>query len=409
MMRAVMPIIFVVPVYAVLSSWALVAETNRAKISILLVAARDFYESIVLVAFMQFVAEFWGGAHNLACKVDSAELVVGKIFPTVAAKIYSVFGRCIRKLEPYPDALMDLRVVPFPRAPGAEFVAWSFVGVLQYAVVMWCVMLANFGMWSLLFYGQLDHGTFERVGLVIKGIKGASNLWAMWNLLVLYEYLIESPDTEPRMARIKPLHKFVCIKLIVIFSLWQEFILKALSKKGLLPNMWGMNSTWSDQEALADAVVNFLVCLEMLLFAQWHRYAYPFNEKWDEETKHETKCQKGSSLPHWLRLSVFQMTDDIGYLIKNRARRQRRVYKMIRQVNVNWEEVHEDFKYFELDSNAEASVGQLQFGLMRSGLANWHRAREILLEKDVDRSGRLSFKEFKEVAIAVRAGQPGLE
>merc|ERR1712203_1248364 len=106
----------------------------------------------------------------------------------------------------------------------------------------------------------------------------------MWNLLMLYEYLLESPATKDRMWRSQPGHKFLCIKCVVLFSLWQESILKFLAKHSLLPHVtiYGMNPdhTIHSQTVKADAIVNFLVCFEMMLFAQWHCYAYPWNEDW---------------------------------------------------------------------------------------------------------------------------------
>jgi len=320
--------------------------------------------------------------------------------------------RCIlRRIETYPNALLDLRAFPFPRIPGSHYVAWTYVGALQYAVVMWFYIAVILSLWVLVLLGLLQHHTVEKVDMGFKVIKGASNLIAMYNLLILFEYLREGQNTHERMNKIRPISKFVCIKLIVLFSLWQEALFSGAAKLHLLLVMRGYNVEWSSQQKMARAVVNFLVCVEMLLFAWWHRYAYPYKEVWDLNTDdlprkmkriaaEKAKIHQPSNIV--LRHSVFKMTDDVGYLLFNRVRGQFRVVKLLKAAkksgnldNMLKQKIEENFKYFDLDLDKGASVTQLQHVLCKTQFAdNWEDAKLMLKRADTDNSNRLSIDEL---------------
>lgn len=390
-------IISMVPVYAICSGLSLLVTMEEHNFAVPLSAFREFYESLVLVAFMQFIAEFWGGTVTLAGFLDSDEMTLNTIFPVPVQLADRTLRSCLKKVEPYEHALLDLRVFPFRRIPGSHYVAWTYVGALQYAVVMLLYVAVTMSMWC----SSLDNRTKLKITVVLKGIKGASNLCAMYNLLVLFEYLRESKKTHERMNKIRPISKFVCIKLLVIFSLWQEFGMSLLARNDMLPVLRGWRVDWNDEEKSAEAVVNFLVCIEMLLFAMWHRYAYPFNEPWDLDADVKRKHN-----PHWsLRWSVLKMTDDVGYLLLNRVNGQFKVVHLLKDAkrgkykDFSEESLfYKNFKYFELDDNQEASVVQLQFLLAISGFAqNWEHARKMLKSADRDDNGRISYDEFKKL------------
>lgn len=392
-------IISMVPVYAICSGLSLLVTMEEHNFSVPLSAFREFYESLVLVAFMQFIAEFWGGTVTLAGFLDSDEMTLNTIFPMPVQFADRKLRSCLEKVEPYKHALLDLRVFPFRRIPGSHYVAWTYVGALQYAVVMLLYVTVTMSMWC----SSLDSPAKLKITAVLKIIKGASNLCAMYNLLVLFEYLRESKKTHERMNKIRPISKFVCIKLLVIFSLWQEFGMSLLARNDMLPVLRGWRVDWDDEEKSAEAVVNFLVCIEMLLFAMWHRYAYPFNEPWDLDAGVKRKHN-----PHWsLRWSVLKMADDVGYLLRNRVNGQFKVVHLLKDakrgkysdLDLSKDSLlYTNFKYFELDENQEASLVQLQFLLAISGFAqNWDDARNILKRADANNTGRISYEEFRQL------------
>jgi len=398
-------IISMVPVYSICSGVSLVGTMDVNYIAIPLTAFREFYESLVLIAFMQFIAEFWGGTIHLAGILDTDAMVIYNVFPT-PAKWANKNLRCIlEKVEHYENALLDMRVFPFPRIPGSHYVAWTYVGALQYAWVMWIYNAILLVLW---FKGEVD--SVEDVDAWLKIVKMGSNLIAMYNLLILFEYLRECKNTRERMGKIRPISKFVCIKLIVIFSLWQENIFSKLAQYNLLPPVRGYYGDWTDPTRMAKGVVNFLVCIEMLLFAWWHRYAYPCDEEWTLDLSKDENLVKRlhdsiEHKPHFLlRHNIFKMTDDVGYLLNNRVRGQIRFVDNMKKAKRDGldekirQELKDDFRHFELDLDREASLTQLQSLLFKTGFAKtWEQAGEMLKEADKDKSGRLGLKELEQL------------
>jgi len=395
-------IISMVPVYSICSGVSLVGTMDVNYIAIPLTAFREFYESLVLIAFMQFIAEFWGGTIHLAGILDTDAMVIYNVFPT-PAKWANKNLRCIlEKVEHYENALLDMRVFPFPRIPGSHYVAWTYVGALQYAWVMWIYNAILLVLW---FKGEVD--SVEDVDAWLKIVKMGSNLIAMYNLLILFEYLRECKNTRERMGKIRPISKFVCIKLIVIFSLWQENILSKLAQWNMLPPVRGYYGDWTDPTRMAKGVVNFLVCIEMLLFAWWHRYAYPYDEEWNLKDEDNTierlaDTKKPRRPPCLLRHNVLKMADDVGYLLNNRVRGQFGVVRNLQAAKTNGkldddlkQKIQKDFKYFELDLTKEASLAQLQPLLFLTGFAtNWEEAKEMLEKADHDKTGRIGVEEL---------------
>lgn len=370
-------ILLVVPVYAICSACALVSEKHARHIAIIFTALREFYEAYVLVAFIRFVAEYWGGAQHLAGELDDEVITLGTVAPHPLRPFLRSITCCGRSLA-------NVRPFPLPRAPGSDFVAKTFIGVLQYALVMWLVLFANLAIWGALVGGGIDLETINKVKTAVKVAKLISNMYCMHNLLVLYEYLMESQDTKERMGKIKPLSKFVCIKAIVLFSLWQEGICQQLSRHNMLPRMQGYKLGWRDQESVADAVVNFLVCIEMIAFAQWHRYAYPYSERLvpDREGGESSR-------------GLLQLFKDI-FLLLGRAREQRAAIRMVkRRYVVQQEELKKAFETFDTDSSGTVSVAQLRFLIVQCGLATWAEAGKTLRAADHDHNNRLSWQEFQ--------------
>lgn len=405
----VLMIISMVPVYSICSGVSLIGTMSEQYIAIPLTAFREFYESLVLVAFMQFIAEFWGGTVKLAGILDTDPLVMKTVFPSIVELANSKLRCILARIELYPNALLDLRVFPFTRMPGSHYVGWTYIGALQYVGVMWLYIAVMLTLWTMVLFSKIDASVVEKVDVGLKGIKGLSNLIAMYNLLILFEYLRESQNTHERMNKIRPISKFICIKLLVIFSLWQEALFSLLAKLAVLPAFRGYSVEWTDQQRTAKAVVNWLVCIEMLLFAWWHRYAYPCNEDWDlkpEDVPVEKLLISGeayeSRRPWFLQHNVLKMTDDVGYLLNNRVRGQFQVVHKLKEAkrsgNLDMEveeEIRNNFHYFELDAQEEASLTQLQFLLAKSGFAkNWEDAENMLTQADSDGTKRIGVEEL---------------
>jgi len=351
---------------------------------------RESYEAVVLVFFMMFVAEYLGGVAELAKKVATEEIVVRKVLPErVQEKLegYSIFG--------FP--VLDLRLFPFRRAPGSEYTFWTFFGVLQYAVVIMLVLVFHWTVWA--HWTRVGDEVPEWVEMVEQGMKGlklGSSGWALYNLLVLYEYLIEAAHTKESMEKINPHSKFWCIKLIVMFSLYQENILKICANAGLLPTMLGWHVVWrSDssegQKILADGAVNFFVCIEMLLFAQWHRFAYPYKEDLLATAEADFEDDTG----------VRSMFRELG-ILRKKAKASRAAIRVLREAKDNTysndmaeADLKAAFDAFDKYCDEQIPTAQLIVLLTDGEGLNLEEARGLITAADVDGDGYLSWDEFR--------------
>lgn len=373
-------IIWVVPVYAVCSAVAFLAEVSDTHFSVLFNALRESYEAVVLVFFMMFISEYLGGLDCLALKVASEEIVIGKVLP---AKVKQTLEG---------SRILDIRPFPARRAPGSEYVFSSFRGVLQYALFIFCNLILHFSVWAA--YTRQHEEIPEWVDMMEKGVKGlklVSNGWALYNLFVLYSYLIEAKHTKTQMEKINPHSKFWCIKLIVLFSLWQENILVFCAGQNWLPEMlgWKKDVVWQSdtpagQTILADGAVNFLVCLEMVLFAQWHRFAYPYNEDLTSNAEEDSEDRRGVKA--------------LGRGLQNlraKAMKMRRAVKVLRNNPDNEEDLKDAFDTFDHTTQGQVFLAQLTCLLTESEGMTMESARALMKMADTNEDGQLSWDEFR--------------
>lgn len=390
-----------VPVYAVLSCAACWTKADARKLDFLLVSIRESYEAVVLTAFIQFLAELWGGAWALAAEIADEEVTVGTVFK---------YAKAVDKKLGWDYKLANLRLFPWPVAPGSNFLWQTFACVIQYSIVMLFCIFVNCAAWV---FGHQEDPLFQKV----KYVKLASNIWAFANLFVLFEYLSESERTMGRMKQLRALSKFVCIKLLILVSLWQEKLIKFCASKDMLPQLTGMFNVWSTNDhgdQVGDFVLHVLICVELVIFSQWHRVAYRVDEDWKppafrcrpEDYKHQNR---------WccVRFGLARLCDDMLYLRK-RVRKQKmfvRILKKVRAGNTSdcWccprgvepekKELKNNFRYFDLNEKEEASIAQLLYEMYRSGCfpESWEQMRTMLMEADEDHNRRLSWSEFQEV------------
>lgn len=387
-------IVFVVPFYAFCSLMAFLFETT-GHASMIFNGCREFYEALVLISFMQFTIEYFEGVDKLAVILSSEHVTLGKIVPHGAHGFLQKIG------------IDEWRPFPIPRAPGSDFLAKCLKGIIQYSYWMVTVIAAT----GLIFMWGHSLKHYPLLAKLLNGAKLASSMWALFNLLVLYEYLCESKACKSKMDRIKPLSKFMCIKLIIIFSLYQEKIMAYLSVHEMLAPLHGcgmvdsirhvhgegMTCDWrytADQERIGNSWVNFLVCFEMILFAQWHRYAYKYDE-------HLCTPEEDDDFG----TGVVKMYTDIRKL-SNRVSAQKRAVRMLKGANFSEEDnkkqeadlqaAFDTFDRFhdKKDNCKKVTLIQLEYWLISCGIFEKKDAMTFLAGADKDSDKSLSFREF---------------
>ncbi|XP_037075605.1 transmembrane protein 184C-like [Pollicipes pollicipes] len=153
-----------------------------------------------------------------------------------------------------------------PWRMGRELVQRCKHFILQYTVVRPVTSCIAF-VASL--FGAYGEGTFEpdRLFLYVALVNNISQLLAMYSLVLFYR------ATREFLKPVRPLAKFLVIKCVVFFSFFQEFIISVLVYAGVISTWFGVQDA-SDVHVISESIQNFLICIEMLLAAMAHMYAF---------------------------------------------------------------------------------------------------------------------------------------
>lgn len=86
----------------------------------------------------------------------------------------------------------------------------------------------------------------------------------MYSLVMFYHSLKDD------LAMIRPIPKFLCIKLVVFFTFWQSVLVAGLVHFNVLD----ATETYS-KENVSTGLQDFIICIEMMLASIAHLYAFP--------------------------------------------------------------------------------------------------------------------------------------
>jgi hypothetical protein len=180
------------------------------------------------------------------------------------------------------------RCTPWTVSNG-DFVRRLKFGTLQYVVVK---VISTFLVFILTPLGVYHEGNFapDSVYLYVAFINNCSQMWAMYCLVMIYHALHEE------LAPMQPFRKFVCIKAVVFFSFWQQVVVAGLAYY----KVFAVHITYTTED-ISRGLQDYLICIEMLVFAILHMYAFSHKDYLSEaEGGMRTPFLKaflGSSLP----------------------------------------------------------------------------------------------------------------
>eukprot|EP00929_Paragymnodinium_shiwhaense_P013473 TRINITY_DN121318_c0_g1_i1.p1 TRINITY_DN121318_c0_g1~~TRINITY_DN121318_c0_g1_i1.p1 ORF type:complete len:384 (+),score=55.96 TRINITY_DN121318_c0_g1_i1:144-1295(+) len=242
-------ILAVVPIFA-LDAWAsLMLEASARHWSSPLSYIREVYESVAICSFLQYMLTVLGGPVGIAEKLRSND----------AKPVHHVW---------------PISVLVGPRRQGADFVSKSIIGIMQYVFVSLCLFCAHCLVWSPPWSEEeswfRESREFIAIGLEL--IKSVSCGCAMYNLALFYRH------TYDHLLGIQPILKFLSIKGVVFFTFWQGVVIALIASTGVIPDNGGDDGhghkIWTRNE-YCSGLRDFLLCLEMVIFAEMHRRAYP--------------------------------------------------------------------------------------------------------------------------------------
>ncbi|PPQ71091.1 hypothetical protein CVT26_011631 [Gymnopilus dilepis] len=196
------------------------------------------YEAITLSAFLLLLIEF------VAEKEGRDRLLAEK------EKRKLIFPFCCWRYRPTKPYFMYA-------------VKWS---VLQYVIVRPAVSLAGIICQALGVLCESQGFDAHFANVYLEAVDFVSISVALYGLLVFYGL------TKDDLKGKKPLAKFLCIKLIVMFTWYQSFVFSALQDRVIHGTEF-----WTSTN-IADGLNALAICIEMIFFAIFMWRAYPYDE-----------------------------------------------------------------------------------------------------------------------------------
>lgn len=99
-------------------------------------------------------------------------------------------------------------------------------------------------------------------------------------MMQILMYMATKSELEP----IRPLSKFLCIKMVIFASYWQGVFIGILVHLGIIHT--GEWTTYSNPKDIGAGLQDFLICIEMFIAALAHAYAFPPRDYMDMNTWH---------------------------------------------------------------------------------------------------------------------------
>ncbi|GLT88485.1 hypothetical protein SLE2022_065100 [Rubroshorea leprosula] len=227
--RYIVRIIFMVPVYALMSFLSLVLP----KSSIYFNSIREVYEAWVIYNFLSLCLAWVGGPGSV---------------------VLSLSGRVLKPSL----GLMTCCLPPLPL--DGRFIRRCKQGCLQFVILKPILVAVTLILYAK---GKYKDGNFnpKQSYLYLTIIYTISYTVALYALVLFYM------ACKDLLQPFNPVPKFIIIKSVVFLTYWQGVLVFLAAKSGLIKNA----------EEAAE-FQNFIICVEMLIAAVAHLYAFPYKE-----------------------------------------------------------------------------------------------------------------------------------
>uniref|UniRef100_A0A667XH24 Transmembrane protein 184C n=1 Tax=Myripristis murdjan TaxID=586833 RepID=A0A667XH24_9TELE len=230
--KPIIRILWMVPIYS-LDSWLALRYPSLA---IYVDTCRECYEAYVIYNFLVFLLNF-----------------LSNQYPSLILMLE------VQQQQPH---LPPLCCCP-PWAMGEVLLFRCKLGVLQYTVVRPVTTVIALICQLCGVYDEANF-SFRNAWSYLVIVNNLSQLFAMYCLVLLYRAL------RDELSPIRPMGKFLCVKLVLAFSLSLSFLVKVgvISDK----HTWD----WDSVEAVATGLQDFIICIEMFLAAIAHHYTFTY-------------------------------------------------------------------------------------------------------------------------------------
>ncbi|XP_010644232.1 uncharacterized protein LOC100247002 isoform X2 [Vitis vinifera] len=231
--KAILIIIFMAPVYAIVSFVGLLDFQGSKAFFMLLESIKECYEALVIAKFLALMYSYL----NISISKN--------IVPD------EIKGRQIH--HSFPMTLFQPHTVHLNHHTLKLLKYWTW----QFVIVRPVCSILMITLQVLRIYPSWVSWTFT----IILNISVSVALYS----LVLF-YHVFAKELEPH----KPLAKFLCVKGIVFFCFWQGVLLDILMAMGMIKS----HHFWLEVEQIEEALQNVMVCVEMVFFSIFQQYAF---------------------------------------------------------------------------------------------------------------------------------------
>jgi len=158
-----------------------------------------------------------------------------------------------------------------PFKPGASFLLLAKRCILQFVVLKPSLAVLAAVLESKGWYGDGDF-SLNKGYLWITIVDNISITVSMYFLVLFYHV------TKNELKPFNPMSKFLCIKLVIMFAFWQGIVMAFLGWLGVLnEENVHLGKDWQSEEEIGTALQNLIICIEMMLVAIAHSYAYGYD------------------------------------------------------------------------------------------------------------------------------------
>ncbi|XP_066351538.1 uncharacterized protein [Miscanthus floridulus] len=227
--RFIVRIIFMVPVYAVMSFLSLILPDNAIYFN----SIREIYDAWVIYNFLSLCLAWVGGPGAVVVSLSGRSLKPSWILMTCCYPAIPLDGRFIRRCKQ---------------------------GCLQFVILKPILVVITFILYAK---GKYKDGNFSvnQSYLYITIIYTISYTMALYALALFYA------ACRDLLRPYNPVPKFIMIKSVVFLTYWQGVLVFLAAKSRFIKNA----------DKAAD-LQNFVLCVEMLIAAIGHLFAFPYKE-----------------------------------------------------------------------------------------------------------------------------------
>ncbi|CAA0806563.1 Protein of unknown function (DUF300 [Striga hermonthica] len=225
--RYTVRIIFMVPVYALMSFLSLVLNESTIYFN----SIREIYEAWVIYNFLSLCLAWVGGP---------------------GAVVVSLSGKVLK-----PN--WCLMTCCFPPVPlDGRFIRRCKQGCLQFVILKPILVVVTLVLYAK---GKYEDGNFNP----LQSYLYLTIIYTFSYSVALYALALFYVACRDLLEPFNPVPKFIIIKSVVFLTYWQGVLVFLAAKSGFI----------KDTKEAAD-FQNFIICVEMLIAAIGHLYAFPY-------------------------------------------------------------------------------------------------------------------------------------